>query len=89
MNSSNSYAVLLKKIIFSIGAFCKFKKRPLAVSSFSQKGLICAYFMENQEARAIRAERAAIKLGNQTARAAINLFVNRDISNIMPTSFHS
>ena len=34
-----------------------------------------AYFMENQEARATRAERTAIKLGNQTARVAINLFV--------------
>ena len=37
-----------------------------------------AYFSENQEARAPRAERAAIKLGNQTARAAITIFVNRD-----------
>ena len=35
-----------------------------------------AYFSENQEARAPRAERAAIKLGNQTARAAITMFVN-------------
>ena len=41
--------------------------------------------MENQEARAIRAERAAIKLGNQTARAAINLFVNRDIKTMDQT----
>ena len=34
-----------------------------------------AYFMENQEARAPRTERAAIKLGNQAARAAIAMFI--------------
>ena len=46
-----------------------------------------AYFSENQEARAPRAERAAIKLGNQTARAAITIFVNRDIKTILQWVF--
>ena len=46
-----------------------------------------AYFIENQEARAPRAGMAAIKLGNQTARAAITMFVNRDIKAMDQTLF--